>query len=74
MRLRDRLWLLMSQSVNALVFRGDPDESVSARADRENWPSRKRIDRWLGAGHCAAVRRMQLEREQRRRESNDNRP
>ena len=67
MRLRDRLWLLASQTVNALVLAGDPDESVSARAWRENWPrGRAHIDRWLGANHCRDVFNAQRAREQAR--------
>lgn len=67
MRLRDRLWLLASQAVNALAFGGHPDESLSARAWREQWPKGiNRIDAWLGAGHCAAVYLQHLSRIERR--------
>jgi hypothetical protein len=59
-----KLGLLASQAVNAILFRGDPDESLSARAHRERWPKGEaRIDRVLGAGHCASVRRAQISRE-----------
>lgn len=57
MKLRKRLWILMSQAVNALFFSGDPDESLSARAWRQRHHDdfqrmHQRIDRWLGHGHC----------------------
>lgn len=56
MRLRDRIGLLLSQALNALVFAGDADESVSARAWREQWPrGRARIDRVFGNRHCERV-------------------
>lgn len=71
MRLWDRLWLLGSQAINALVFRGDPDESLSARAWRERdhgWAeARARIDWWLGEGHCQAVYNLHIARENLRR-------
>lgn len=74
MRLRDRLWLLVSQAVNALAFGGDPDESLSARAWRQRadpaWAGRQeRIDRALrywGANHCERVYLLQRERERAR--------
>jgi hypothetical protein len=65
-RLRDRLWLLVSQAVNTLFFAGDPDESLSARAwrQRDNGAGRMRarIDRWLGQGHCQRVYELQVQR------------
>jgi hypothetical protein len=70
MLLRVKLGLLLSQSVNALAFCGDPDESLSARAwreQREGWI--RRIDRFLGAGHCQAVLEQQRGREEARRTS-----
>lgn len=73
MRLRDRLWLLASQTVNALVFGGDPGESLSARSYREGqtdpvWARRRdRINRWLGdPAHCAKVYIQQVQRERAR--------
>jgi hypothetical protein len=71
MTFRARLWLLFSQSVNAILFGGEPDESLSARAWRTRntpWGERMhaRIDSWLGAGHCRAVRDEQVKREQSR--------
>jgi hypothetical protein len=63
MKLLPKLGHLLSQALNALAFDGDPDESLSARAHRERWPKGEgRIDRWLGAGHCAAVWRSQMAR------------
>ena len=62
MRLREKLWLLVSQAVNAALG-GDPDESLSARAWREQrtaWI--RRIDRVLGNGHCKAVHLAQVQR------------
>jgi len=62
MRLREKLWLLVSQAVNAALG-GDPDESLSARAWREqrlDWVAR--IDRVLGNGHCKAVHLAQVQR------------
>lgn len=72
MRLRDRLWLLLSQAMNALRYGGDPDESLSARSYRLRadpvWERRRqRIDRRLGAGHCEAVYKAQRAREKARR-------
>lgn len=62
MRLRDNLWLLMSQSVNVCLG-GDPDESLSARAARENRKNwMERIDSVLGWGHCEAVYKQQQQR------------
>lgn len=57
MRLRTRIWLLLSQAVNALWLKGDPDESLCARAYREGWGHK--LDRWLGKGHCREVWRSQ---------------
>jgi hypothetical protein len=73
MKLRDRIWLLLSQAVNALWHGGHPDESLSARAWRERhvqeWAKRhERIDRWLGLGHCKGVHEAQRKREDARRE------
>lgn len=65
MRLRCRIWLLISQSINSLALHGDPDESLSARAWREGWHAK--IDRWLGEGHCGRVWQDQLAREDARR-------
>ena len=74
MPLFDRLWLLVSQALNALCFSGDPDESLSARSYRQGqtdatWAARRaRIDRALGAGHCKAVYELQLQRQKARGE------
>jgi hypothetical protein len=57
----DKLWLLLSQSVNAILFGGDPDESLSARRYREGKP--ESIDRVLGKGHCEAVYKQQRARQ-----------
>lgn len=62
MPLSDRIWLIVSQAVNAALG-GDPDESLSARAWREQrlgWVAR--IDRVLGDGHCKAVYLAQVQR------------
>lgn len=55
--MRERLFLLASQAVNAVFFDGDPDESLSARCWRLRadpvWSARRvRIDRLLGEDHC----------------------
>jgi len=66
MRLREKMWLLASQAVN-VVLGGDPDESLSARAWREqrlDWVAR--IDRVLGNGHCYAVFIQQRKRQHAR--------
>lgn len=66
MKLREKLWLLASQAVN-VVLGGDPDESLSARAWREqrlDWVAR--IDRVLGNGHCYAVFNQQRKRQHAR--------
>lgn len=63
---REKLWLLVSQAVN-VALRGDPDESLSARAWREQrlgWVAR--IDRVLGNGHCYAVFNQQRKRQHAR--------
>lgn len=62
----EKLWLLLSQCVNVLMG-GDPDESLSARAarqQREKWVSR--IDAVLGNGHCQAVMVQQMQRQRGR--------
>lgn len=67
MRWFEKIGLLLSQALN-VALRGDPDESLSARAWRERreaWV--RRIDRILGAGHCKAVHAQQLAREDARR-------
>lgn len=67
MSLRERfwkLWLLLSQALNALAYAGDPDESLSARRWREGKP--EGIDHWLGQGHCKSVWQEQKAREMRR--------
>lgn len=56
-------WL--SQLLN-LLHRGDPDESFSARAHRQGTRWEARIDRVLGAGHCAEVYRNTRARQLRR--------
>ena len=38
-----RLLVIISQSFNALVLMGNPDETVSARAYRTPWPTVRRI-------------------------------
>lgn len=67
MRLRDRVWLTLSQAVNAYCYDGDPDEALSARAYRkrnDGWAvMHARLDRWLGGGHCEAVWHNQRARE-----------
>lgn len=55
--LRQRVWLLASQAINAVVFAGDPGEPLSVRAWRERrdpaWSRRRQcIDRRLGENHC----------------------
>lgn len=71
MTLRERIWLLLSQAVNALLCGGHPDESLSARAWRERHidggEMLARIDQWLGAGHCRRVWAEQIKREDARR-------
>lgn len=69
--LRERLWLLASQAVNAVFFDGDPDESLSARCWRLRadsvWAARRaRIDSWLGQDHCMNVYLAQALREMHR--------
>ena len=62
----EKLWLLLSQAVNVLLG-GDPDESLSARAWREDktaWVAR--IDHMLGEGHCEAVHEQQTKRQHAR--------
>lgn len=62
----DKLWLLLSQCVNVLLG-GDPDESLSARAYRENctaWIAR--IDGVLGKHHCYQVYQAQFVRARNR--------
>lgn len=66
MRLREKLWLLVSQAAN-VILGGDPDESLSARSWREqrlHWVAR--IDRMLGNGHCYAVFNQQRKRQHAR--------
>lgn len=72
MSISARIWLLFSQALNALCYRGMPDEALSARAWREReqpeWERRRsRIDQWLGAGHCRRVWAEQIKREDARR-------
>lgn len=38
-----RLLVLISQTVNALILMGNPDETLSARAYRTPWPTVRRI-------------------------------
>jgi hypothetical protein len=69
-----RLWIWLSQGVNAFRYAGDPGESLSARCWRQRsipeWSNRhQRIDRWLGLGHCKRVYEQQKEREDARRVS-----
>lgn len=45
---------------------GDPDESLSARLYRTASPWAARIDRVLGAGHCALVYARTRDRQLRR--------
>lgn len=62
----DKLWLLLSQCVNVLLG-GDPDESLSARAWREQrtrWITR--IDAVLGENHCKQVYLQQQARQRAR--------
>jgi hypothetical protein len=68
MPLHHRLWILLSQAVNSLIFGGDPDETLSCRAWREQWPKgRARIDRWLGTNHCKATYLVSKQREAARK-------
>ena len=63
MRWFEKIGLLLSQAINTFAFSGDPDESMSARAWREQrtaWI--RRIDRVLGNDHCKAVHLAQLQR------------
>lgn len=60
MNLRERICLLVSQTLNSFVFDGDPDESLSARRYREGKP--ETIDRFFGKDHCKAVWQRQQER------------
>lgn len=43
----ERLLVTVSQTVNALVFMGNPDETLSARAYRTPWPRTRRVLDWL---------------------------
>lgn len=62
----EKLWLLVSQTLN-VILSGDPDESLSARAWREqNQTWIKRIDRLCGQGHCQAVHAQQMARQHAR--------
>ena len=68
MRWFEKIGLLLSQALNALAFDGDPDESLSARAWRQQrvkWVAR--IYAVIGAGHCRAVHLKQMAREARRK-------
>lgn len=72
MNIRARLWLLFSQTLNALIYKGDPSEPLSARAWREfakntqGWEQRMYlIDGMLGQGHCQRVHRAFVERQKR---------
>lgn len=72
MTLWERTWLWLSAGVNAFRYRGDPGESLSARAWREReqpeWERRRsRIDRFLGVNHCKDVHESQIKREDARR-------
>lgn len=62
----EKLGLLASQALN-VVLRGDPDESLSARAYRENRTSWIAcIDAVLGRGHCYGVYLQQVVRARNR--------
>lgn len=54
MKTLEKFLVWASQTLNALTG-GDPDETFSARAHRERSKAEARIDRVLGAGHCARV-------------------
>lgn len=54
MKTLEKFLVLASQTLNVMTG-GDPDETCSARAHRERSKSETRIDRVLGAGHCAQV-------------------
>jgi hypothetical protein len=64
MPLRCRLWTLISQAINSLWFNGDPDETLSARAWREQ--RHHRIDWWLGDEHCEQAFEKQRKRQEAR--------
>lgn len=61
-----RLNLWLSQTINMALFKGDPDESLSARAWRQReagWADMlRRIDNYFGLGHCKRVYDAQQER------------
>lgn len=78
MTLWERIWLLLSQAVNALRYDGDPSESLSARCWRErNQPQWERRRQWVDSffrrfgqqSHCKDVLQAQRKREDARREN-----
>jgi hypothetical protein len=51
-----KLFILLSQAINALLLNGNPDETVSARAYRCNWYTTERVINtlfWFDPEHCA---------------------
>lgn len=68
--MRRKLLLLLSMTLNVVFFRGDPDESLSARAWRQRergWGRmRSRIDRFFGPDHCKGAYDAQRSRERAR--------
>lgn len=67
MKLHQKLFMMASQALNALAFGGDPDETLSARSWREQWPTAiRRIDRlmaWEGPDHCERTYKAQQRRQ-----------
>ena len=57
-----KLGALASQSVNALILGGSPNESISGRAYRENWRIRRAIDRlfFWEPDHCRKAHESDL--------------
>lgn len=67
MVMRKRIWHLLSQTVNAVLLGGDPDETLCARAYRQEWARTVAfLDKLLGQGHCNRVWQEQRTRERAR--------
>lgn len=66
-----KFFLWLSQGANMALYGGDPDESLSARAwrlrEEPKWADiHRKIDSFLGLGHCKRASEQATKRSERR--------
>ena len=52
-----RIWSAVSQLLNVILLNGDPNESISGRAYREQWPAERGINAlfFWQSRHCRSA-------------------